>query len=164
MQVPQVTESLGTLIFLSIPSSLGLGSRSGRDYFVLFFYAMGTRSHEYPAIAAMKFPNAPGPFGDRGDTPRWGLMAGFAACCTQYIRCCPWFPVQAQSAELPATTVGESSRGGSLRRHKAGPLIVLYLPSTTYCCRVVLLMCRCETCNKTPVAWAATGPGGALSP
>ena len=30
--------------------------------------------------------------------------------------------------------------------------------ATTYCCRVVLLMCRCETCNKTAVASAATGP------
>ena len=29
-------------------------------------------------------------------------------------------PVQMRSIELPATTVGESSRGGSLRRHKGG--------------------------------------------
>ena len=50
---------------------------------------------------------APGPFGDRGDTPRWELMAGTAACCTPYIRCCPFsFPVQPQSTELPATTEG----------------------------------------------------------
>ena len=39
--------------------------------------------------------------------------------CT-YIRCCSMILVQRQSSELPATTVGESSRGGSLRRHKGG--------------------------------------------
>ena len=43
-----------------------------------------------------------------------GLMAGTAACCTTYIRCCPLVRVQSQPAELPATTVGESSSGGSL--------------------------------------------------
>ena len=32
----------------------------------------------------------------------------------------PFLHVPARSTELPATTVGESSRGGSLRRHKAG--------------------------------------------
>ena len=57
---------------------------------------------------------------DRGGMPRWGLMAGYAACCTTYNRYCPMFLVQRQSSELPATTVGESSRGGSLRRHKGG--------------------------------------------
>ena len=30
----------------------------------------------------------------------------------------------------------ESSRGGSLRRHMAGPLTVRLTPATTYCCRV----------------------------
>ena len=55
------------------------------------------------------------------------LMAGSAACCAPYTRRCPLVPVQSQSTELPATTVGESSKGGSLRRHKAGPLTVLLL-------------------------------------
>ena len=34
-------------------------------------------------------------------------MAGTAACCMQYIRCCPVDLVQLQSMELVATTVGE---------------------------------------------------------
>ena len=40
---------------------------------------------EYMAIDALKFASAPGPFGDRGGTPRWWLMAGTAACCTRYV-------------------------------------------------------------------------------
>ena len=69
---------------------------------------------------------APGPFGDRGDTPRWGLMAGTAACCTPYIRCCPFsFPVQSQSTKLPATTEGRWRRRHLSPGHKAGLLTVL---------------------------------------
>ena len=49
---------------------------------------------DYMAIDALMYVSAPDPAWGRGDTPRWGLMAGFAACCTQYIRCCPLFPVQ----------------------------------------------------------------------
>ena len=45
-------------------------------------------------------------------------MAGSAACCTSYSSCCPFFPMQLQSTELPA----ESSRGGSPQGHKAGLL------------------------------------------
>ena len=67
----------------------------------------------------------PGPFGDRGDTPRWGLMAGTAACCSPYIRCCPFFPVQSQSTELPATTEGRWRRRHLSPGHKAGLLTVL---------------------------------------
>ena len=47
---------------------------------------------EYTAIVVLKYSSAPDAFGDRGDTPRWGPMAGSAACCTPYIRCCPFFP------------------------------------------------------------------------
>ena len=48
---------------------------------------------EYMAIVALKFASTPGPFGGRGDTPRWGLMAGAAACCAQFFRCSPFsFP------------------------------------------------------------------------
>ena len=38
------------------------------------------------------FASAPGPFGDRGDTARWGLMAGSVACCATYTRRCPFGP------------------------------------------------------------------------
>ena len=71
-------------------------------------------SLKFVLLDPLSYSSAPGPFGDRGDMPRWGPMAGSAAWCTPYIRCCPFFPVQSQPAELPATTVGESSRGGSL--------------------------------------------------
>ena len=65
---------------------------------------------------------APGPSGDRGDTPRWGLMAGTAACC------CPFsFPVQPQSTELPATTEGRWRRRHLSPGHKAGLLTVLLM-------------------------------------
>ena len=61
-------------------------------------------------------------WGSRGYAPHgcMGLMAGTAACCMQKIRCCPMVSVQRQFIELPATTVGESSRGGTLRRRKGG--------------------------------------------
>ena len=76
------------------------------------------------------YSNAPDPFGDGGGVPLMvstGLMAGSAACCTPYIRCCPFFPVQSQSTELPATTERESSRGGSPQGCKVGSLPVLFL-------------------------------------
>ena len=57
-----------------------------------------------------------------------GLMAGYAACCTPYIRHFPLVPVQRWSIELPATTVGERRRRRSLRRHKGGLWTVLFLP------------------------------------
>ena len=69
---------------------------------------------EYLAIDELKCSRAPGPSGDRGCTPRWGLMAGYAACCTQYIRYCPMVPVQVRFMEPPATTVGEWWRHHSL--------------------------------------------------
>ena len=36
---------------------------------------------KYMAVDTLIYVSAPGPFGDRGDTPRWGQMAGTAACC-----------------------------------------------------------------------------------
>ena len=80
----------------------------------------------YMAIDALKFASTPGPFGGRGDTPRWGLMAGAAACCAQFFRCSPFsFPVQPQSTELPATTEGRWRRRHLSPGHKAGLLTVL---------------------------------------
>ena len=61
---------------------------------------------KYILMDALSYPSAPGPSGDRGGTPRWGLMAGYAYC-TQYIRCCPMVPVQVRFMEPPATIVGE---------------------------------------------------------
>ena len=101
-------------------SPLGMATRCGLQLVrgLMSFWSSWTRRPR-------KFASAPGPFGDRGDTPRWGPMAGTAACCTQYIRCCPLFPVQSQSAELPATTEGEWQRRHSLQEHEAGLLTVL---------------------------------------
>ena len=58
----------------------------------------------------------------RGYAPHghMGLMEGYAACCTQYIRHSPLLPVQRWSIELPTTTAGEWWRRRSLRRHKGG--------------------------------------------
>ena len=66
--------------------------------------------------------------------------------------------VEPQSAELPATTEGKWRRRHSSRGHKAGPLVVLELPSTTYCCRVAFQCVRCEMCNRTAVTTGVTGP------
>ena len=50
---------------------------------------------EYVAMLVPKFARASGPpRGSRGYAPHgyMGLMAGHAACCTHYTRCCPfWF-------------------------------------------------------------------------
>ena len=120
--------------YFSIPPPFGLGSVSGRDYsmdeivlhaVVPFTGLYGYKYAGFPglralvffevmAIDTLMFSSAPGPFGDRGGTPRWGLMAGSAACCTQYIRCCPLVPVQLQSTELLATAVGKWWRHQSL--------------------------------------------------
>ena len=62
------------------------------------------------------------PFGDRGDLLRWRPMAGSAACCTPYIRYCPFFPVQSQPTELLATTEERRRRRRHSPGHKAGPL------------------------------------------
>ena len=52
---------------------------------------------EYMAMDVLKFASVPGSFGDRGDTPRWGLMAGTAACCTRFVRCCPFVSLYSHS-------------------------------------------------------------------
>ena len=49
-------------------------------------------------------------------------MAVVGALALQYIRHRPLFPVQPQSAELPATTEGKWCGRHSSQGHKAGPL------------------------------------------
>ena len=95
------------------PSSSSLARRAS----VHFDFVRVRVFIEYMAIDALKFASTPGPFGGRGDTPRWGLMAGAAACCAQFFRCSPFsFPVQPQSTELPATTEGRWRRRPPLAR------------------------------------------------
>ena len=120
------------------PSSSSLARRECVHFDFVFWNAVVRRWYavvrssrvraflEYMAKHSLNFGRAPDPSGDRGGTPRWGLMAGSVACCAQCIRCSPLVPVQRQSTELPATTVGESSRGGSLRRHKGGLWTVFF--------------------------------------
>ena len=73
------------------PSSSSLARRAS----VHFDFVRVRVFIEYMAIDALKFASTPGTFGGRGDTPRWGLMAGAAACCAQFFRCSPsYFPVQ----------------------------------------------------------------------
>ena len=53
-------------------------------------------------------------------------MAGTAACCTPFFRCCPFsFPGQPQSTELPATTEGRWRR-----RHLSPGLLTVLLTCT----------------------------------
>ena len=85
---------------------------------------------------------------DRGDTPRWGLMAGSAACCTQFFRCCPFsFLVQPQSTELPATTEGRWRRRHLSPGRKAGLLTVL-LTCTGCAFQVTPALEKCVTLKK----------------
>ena len=128
----------GTDIFASQGSSSHTNRRASTCRACGFFFSLGefclvlwpiyvaflrVRVHvflEYLAIDALEYSRAPDLARGRGDTPRWGLMAGSAACCTTYNRHFPLVPVQRQSNELPATTVGECRRRHSLRRHKGG--------------------------------------------
>ena len=82
---------------------------------------------KYMAVDTSVYVSAPGPFGDRGDTPRWGLMAGTAACCTQYIRCCAFSSQYSHSQP----SCRPQPRGRWRRRHlsqghEAGLLTVLF--------------------------------------
>ena len=110
----------------------------------------------------LKFARAPGLSGGRGEmatsSARLAFLRGVVCARRRYARCFPFlFPVQRQSSELPATTVGECRRRHSLRRHKGGLWTVLFkLPATT--CYRVALTCRCQAFNRTAVALVATGP------
>ena len=83
---------------------------------------------KYLTTEPWKYMSAPSPSVDRGDDgrvclrccPSSGTASSAIAMCTVTSVAFPFLHVPARSTELPATTVGESSRGGSLRRHKAG--------------------------------------------
>ena len=80
-------------------------------------------SLEYLAMDTFSCVSAPGRLAAEG---RWQWRSSPVAFLMphaggSHFRC-PCTPVQLRSSELPATNVGESSRGGSLRRHKAGPV------------------------------------------
>ena len=93
----------------------------------------------------------------RGDTPRWGLMAGSAACCTTYIRHFPFGCCAATVQRAPShnrlgvseTTLPAKTQGRTLD-----------CPFNFPPPRVAgwLLMCRCQVCNRAAVALVATGP------
>ena len=57
---------------------------------------------------------------------RLAFLRGAVCASTPYNRCCHLVPVQRQSIELPATTVGERWRRRSLRRHKGGRWAVFF--------------------------------------
>ena len=82
---------------------------------------------EYLAIDNFWYVSAPGRLAAEG---RWQWRSSPVALTPHaggsHFRC-PCTPVHLRSSELPATTVGESSRGGSLRRHKAGPVTVHFV-------------------------------------
>ena len=53
----------------------------GPTSIILYAVVRATRFREYADTVAPKFASVLGPFGDRGDTPRVGLMGGTAPCC-----------------------------------------------------------------------------------
>ena len=77
---------------------------------------------EFAYWDTLKFESAPGLSGGRGEmamavasSARLAFLRGaVCACCMPYSRCCHLVPVQRQSIELPATTVGERRRRRSL--------------------------------------------------
>ena len=75
--------------------------------------------------------------------------------CTSYIRCCPFFPCTVQSTDLPATTEGESTRGGSSQGRKAGPLTEPFL---------LVVLTRVQGCvfqaTGTFKRWERASPAG----
>ena len=123
---PTSSEFLGRWVFTNCDIQVVLGCSAILAFLWLWrLQVRSPRVHGHRRLEVCKRPWSL--WGSRGYAPygTMGLMAGYAACCAPYIRHFPLVPVQSQSTELPATTVGESSRGGSLRRHKAGPLTVL---------------------------------------
>ena len=74
---------------------------------------------KYMFTDALKFEKAPSSHRGAEGTWQWLrlLVVSFLA---SYTRHGPLVPVQRQSTELPATTVGEWRRRHSLRRHKGG--------------------------------------------
>ena len=64
-------------------------------------------------MLVLKFARAPGPPGDRGDLPlmaTWADGGGMPPVVRSTPDAVPLVPVQLQSMELPATTVGEWRR------------------------------------------------------
>ena len=95
----------------------------------------GTRCRRVRVLALLEVCKRPwSPLGSRRHTLHgsMGLMAGQAACCTQYIRCFPFLSVFLP-ARCTVTVSGAAGhnrggvveRGGFSQGHKAGPLTVL---------------------------------------
>ena len=76
------------------------------------------------AIDALPFARAPGRLRPRGDGDGGPRRLPFAYAVHQ-LRSLSLSLYSLRSSELPATTEGESSRGGSPQGHKAGPGAVL---------------------------------------
>ena len=69
---------------------------------------------EYTATDNPMYLSTPGPFGGRGDTPRWGLMAGASACCSQHIRYCPFLSPCTRTVTVSGAA--GHNRGGVVER------------------------------------------------
>ena len=123
---------------------IGLPGRALRFCICLLWYCVWLRHFtgflEYVAMVVLKFARAPGPSGDRGDMPlmaTWGLMAGHAACCTQYTRCCPFGPCTGAVHGAPG-----HNRWGVVEtplpvKTQGGTMNCFFLTSAIkYCCRV----------------------------
>ena len=109
---------------LSPPSSLGMeiGTWMAWRFWYYWYGASGTQWYavvrvflEYMDIDALKYARAPDPlWGSRGMAMAVAASARLALLLRSTSDAVPLVPVQIQSTERPATTVGESSRGGSL--------------------------------------------------
>ena len=75
--------------------------------------------YEFVCWVLLKFAIAFGLSGGRGEMSMAAPPRGFSSCSVHQTLSL-LVPVQRQSIELPATTVGECRRRRSLRRHKGG--------------------------------------------
>ena len=119
----------------------------------------GTVQYEFDSYLASTtriFDGAPDPLGPRGMAMSSALVAA-----APYIRCCPFFPVQTQPTELPATTEGRWRRRHLSPGHKAGPLAVFWFSTALVPCFVCLLKSHlpAQLGISGPACWRITFPG-----
>ena len=77
---------------------------------------------EYLATVALIFTRATGP------SPRWEPMAGSAACCTPYIRCCPFSPFAVTASGAAGHNRGEVAETPPLARTQGRTVGCIFNP------------------------------------
>ena len=114
-------------------------------------FALGTLVCWYGGLFTLMYTSAPGPSGDRGEWQWRTVVAAQTAPSRRTPDTVPFVPVQLQSMELPATTVGEWWRRHSL-------YCFFFNFAHQYCCRVAL------TCLASRAGEGKVGTASAKDP